>query len=483
MSADTQLKTPRLFISYSWSSPEHENWVLELATALRQNGIDVILDKWDLKEGQDAGAFMESMVSDPTVEKVLIISDKVYAEKANSRKGGVGIESQIISPELYSNTKQTKFVAAVRQVDDQGKPYLPIFYVGKIHFDLTSDIAFAENFEKIVRWCFDKPLHVKPEIGSAPIYLDASGPKLPTSTLASRAKTLLQQGSLQSIHAVRDYLNALASGLEQFRIAYSDPEKFPELVLDSIGGFLPYRNEFISVVEAAARYAASNAYVDELRAFFEKIADYASRPENPGMHRKWDWDNFKFIVQELFLYTTSILLEARQFALLNAFLTGGFYVKGDDGARRLYDFRAFRWHLASLEHASSKRGKVSLASNLLNDRSTSSGLHPRSLMQADFLLYLRGCQMVKKLDDGKQWFPDTLLFAHDYDGPFEIFARSQSSSYFRKILPLIGVEAKVELVSLVDGLKTDSYPFLAAWNFHHVPVKELIDLDRIGTIS
>ncbi len=58
----------RLFISYSWSTPEHEDWVLRLATELRESGIDVILDKWNLKEGHDAFAFMEKMVSDKDVK-------------------------------------------------------------------------------------------------------------------------------------------------------------------------------------------------------------------------------------------------------------------------------------------------------------------------------------------------------------------------------------------------------------------------------
>ena len=87
------MSTPTLFISYSWSSPQHEQWVVELATALRESGIDVILDKWDLKEGHDAFAFMERMVSDPAVEKVAIISDQVYSERADGRSGGVGTVS------------------------------------------------------------------------------------------------------------------------------------------------------------------------------------------------------------------------------------------------------------------------------------------------------------------------------------------------------------------------------------------------------
>ena len=39
------IEHPKLFISYSWTSEEHINKVLELATHLRQDGVDVKLDK------------------------------------------------------------------------------------------------------------------------------------------------------------------------------------------------------------------------------------------------------------------------------------------------------------------------------------------------------------------------------------------------------------------------------------------------------
>ncbi len=63
---------PKAFISYSWSSPDHEQRVLNLANELVDpGGVDVILDKWGLKEGHDANAFMEKMVSDPKIKKVI----------------------------------------------------------------------------------------------------------------------------------------------------------------------------------------------------------------------------------------------------------------------------------------------------------------------------------------------------------------------------------------------------------------------------
>jgi hypothetical protein len=36
---------PKTFISYSWTSPAHEQWVMDLATQLVEKGINVVLDK------------------------------------------------------------------------------------------------------------------------------------------------------------------------------------------------------------------------------------------------------------------------------------------------------------------------------------------------------------------------------------------------------------------------------------------------------
>ena len=116
---------PKLFVSYSWTSEEHERWVISLATSLRESGVDVILDKWELREGHDAYHFMEQMVSNSEIKKVAIICDRKYAEKANDRTGGVGTETQIISPEIYARQDQDKFVAVVAERDEQGKPFLP----------------------------------------------------------------------------------------------------------------------------------------------------------------------------------------------------------------------------------------------------------------------------------------------------------------------------------------------------------------------
>ena len=97
---------PKVFISYAWGCQEYQKRVLALATELQRDGIEVLLDKWSLKEGHDTYAFMEQSVNDSSVTNVLLLLDPIYAKKANERSGGVGTETQIISPEIYNKVKQ-----------------------------------------------------------------------------------------------------------------------------------------------------------------------------------------------------------------------------------------------------------------------------------------------------------------------------------------------------------------------------------------
>jgi TIR domain len=93
---------PKVFISYSWTSEQHQNSVREIAERLLSDGVGIVMDVFDLREGDDKYAFMERMVTDPAVTHVLVFCDKAYAEKANTRKpGGVATESQILSKEVY----------------------------------------------------------------------------------------------------------------------------------------------------------------------------------------------------------------------------------------------------------------------------------------------------------------------------------------------------------------------------------------------
>jgi hypothetical protein len=70
--------SPKVFISYCRKS--QDKWVLELAKHLRADGVDVQIDVWHLNPGDDMYAFMERIVTDTSVSKVLILCDKQCCE-------------------------------------------------------------------------------------------------------------------------------------------------------------------------------------------------------------------------------------------------------------------------------------------------------------------------------------------------------------------------------------------------------------------
>ena len=53
---------PKAFISYKWEDDEHNDWVEKLGQNLRGNGIDTILDKWEVKLGDSFVQFMVSKI-------------------------------------------------------------------------------------------------------------------------------------------------------------------------------------------------------------------------------------------------------------------------------------------------------------------------------------------------------------------------------------------------------------------------------------
>jgi TIR domain len=115
---------PRVFISYSHGSSEYDQWVKDLGTFLLQNGIEARLDAWHCRLGMDLAQFMinELMLAD----RVILVSDEKYAEKADGRVGGVGWETRLIQAEMMRQPDSLKYLVIVRsrQLDDGLPLYL-----------------------------------------------------------------------------------------------------------------------------------------------------------------------------------------------------------------------------------------------------------------------------------------------------------------------------------------------------------------------
>lgn len=484
MNDSTASNSPKLFISYSWSSPQHEQWVLQLATELRESSVDVILDKWDLKEGNDANAFMEKMVTDPEIKKVILICDKKYADKADGRSGGVGTEAQIISPEIYQEQDQNKFVAVIAENDEAGKPYLPTYYKSRVYIDLSDNEQYTRNFEQLLRWVFDKPLYIKPDLGLKPSFLEETATiSLGTASRFSRTLDAIRNSRPYAKGAMQEYFETFAENLERFRITGGDKE-FDELVIENIGNFIPHRNEAVELFLALAQYHNTRESHNQLHRFFEKMVPYLSRPESVQSYREWDFDNFKFIIHELFLYCVAALLKHEAFDAVAYLLRNRYFVarNADYGRNSMQGFQLFRAYLKSLEYRTSrlKLNRLSLHADLMKQRCVATGVTFDQVMQADFLLFLRGCIDSVRDNSYQGWWPDSLLYIADRERSFEIFARAESKEYFQSIKVSLGVERKEDFDSVFTAIKEGKIR-TPVWEFRGISVVALMGYEALAT--
>lgn len=472
---------PKLFISYSWSNPDHEQWVINLATNLRESGVDVIFDKWDLKEGHDAIAFMEQMVNDPEIKKVVMVCDEKYASKANSRAGGVGTETQIISRDVYEKQDQEKFVALVCEKDKEGKPYLPTYYRSRIYIDLSELDNYAENFERLLRWIFDKPLYEKPEIGNPPSFLSDDHTSLGTTSYFRRSIDAIKNNKSYATGAFDEYCQIFTANLERFRIRKFEGE-FDDAVIKNLEDFLPYQNEILQLLIAIAQYSPVEEFIHHIHTLLENLLPYLIPPTN-FPYKDWDFDNFRFIIHELFLYSIATLLKYERFEQVNYLLEQHYYVPGNlaYGKEVMEGFDIFDYEIKSLSYRNQrlKLNRLSLRADILKQRCSVIGLEFRYLMQADFVGFMRA-EIESSNDYRLRWMPETLIFVVHSNYPFEIFARSVSKAYFDKVKVILRIQSPKDIEPLLQSYH-DNRNGLPNWEYRRINPAALLGYDRLAT--
>jgi hypothetical protein len=154
---------PRVFVSYSHDSASHKGWVLDLASTLRKRGIDVVLDQWDLKPGNDLPHFMETELV--KADYIVVVCTEKYVSKANSGQGGVGYEKGILTASLMKDLTQSKVIPILRGTIETN---LPTFLSSKLYINFSNNEEIEYSLDDLQRVLLDAPLYEKPEIGKSP---------------------------------------------------------------------------------------------------------------------------------------------------------------------------------------------------------------------------------------------------------------------------------------------------------------------------
>lgn len=463
---------PKVFISYSWSSQEYKNFIKDIADILIDNGISVIIDIYDLTEGHDKISFMEKISTDTSISHVLIMCDKVYMEKANSRKAGIGIESQIISQEIYDKMQQNKFIPIVCEMEN-GKPLLPVFINSRIYIDFSTEEKRNQNMEQLIRTIYGKPIYEKPPLGTPPVYI--TNPQAHSTNKINYSLNILKDALSKDKKGIalyrRNFLSACIEHIETLRIRTAPPgDYFSKQILDDCSKHKEIRNYIIDWISFESEFESFNQTESVLIGFLEKLIELKENPpELNSYNTRWFIANH-FFVYELVIYIIAALIKSERYKFIGSILQTK-YLRAPiyrSNNNRFEDFETFYFYSDVLNEALGNR-YYAPAAELLHRQADRVDIPFDRLIESDFI-----CYMMALLND-VHWYPQT----HYYMGHkgIELFMLAERKKDYLKICDITGysnsTEIKQILLSKTQQIRGD---------FQFKNIAEIINFNRWDTI-
>jgi hypothetical protein len=475
---------PKVFISYSWSSPGHQEQVRHWADRLLADGIEVVLDLYDLKEGDDKYAFMESMITDASVSHVLIFCDRTYAAKADARQAGVGTESQIISQEIYNKVTQSKVIPVVTSLGENGEPFLPTFLKPRIWIDFSSSEAVNENWEQLVRVLYGRPLHQKPMVGKPPTYLADAGSS-PASPAAGKFGAL-RQALLQSRPGIalyrKDFLDACFEYADSLRVRERPTtDSLGDKVFTDCGRLKLIRDHLIDWILLEASIAPTPEFAEALIGFLERMWELKSKPPELNQWSDAWFEAHSVFVYETFLYIVAALVKSNACSVLHEVFTTHYLRPSSDrsGDVTFDTFSRFHGHSESLQAVLAPKGHTlhSASAELIKRQADRNDLPFSAIIEAELLVLL-----MTMITPDAFWYPGTLHYrTHSSDSPF--FLRAAQHKGFKKLAIISGIPDATRLrAAVIEGAKREDLSHFSRFRFDR-GATQAMNIDNWDTIK
>lgn len=450
------------------------------ADRLIHDGVDVILDIYDLNEGDDKYVFMESMVTDQEVTHVLVICDSKYKIKADARQNGVGAESTIISSTVYSQVKQSKFIPILCEFDN-GEPVAPVFMNARIGINFSTPESVNENWEQLIRLLFSRPLHIKPKKGCIPSYITSDTP-LPSNEARAKFDTL-KQAVLQDKKGISmfrvDFLDAIVAYVDEIRVKEApDMENFGAKVLEDCGKLKVVRDQICDWILLEVNSTEENEFIEELISLLERLTELKNKPDTISIWNvKWA-DAISFFIYETFLYIVSSLLKTRNYSVLHNIYASS-YLVSVEGSHRSGELVAFNYFYSVADSLQSvlrpDENLYSPSGELIKIQADRSDISFKDLIQAETLTF-----MVALLQN-TYWYPGTLHYA-GYNEKLPFFLRAAQHKNFKNLALIIGItdviELRTELKSAINNNRDYNRAFFRGPDF-----EGLMNLENLDTVK
>lgn len=445
-------RTPKVFISYSWSSEEYQAKIVAIAERLQgTDGVEVKLDVWDLHDGYDKYKFMEQCVNDPAIDHVLIFCDKKYAEKADARADGVGNETTIISAEIYGCTDQEKFIPVIMEHDENGEPYLPAYLKSRMYKDLTGD-NFEKGYESLLRTIYQAPAIRKPELGRRPTWLEDT----PQEVIRVKQAALRLSGQTRNKElAVKEFVDEYIQSMKPYykenykRIGEGEKKRFE--FLDNLERLKEQRDILLDFARdiVLSTDTPGSFFGDMMERIYNALNDvHTYKPEAASCSSR-AFDIFKYHCWELFICLTALLLHYEKYSDIRDMLCRTYFLNENELAADpkpntylgFYDYNETIENIIKPETETSSL--YTLSGDLLCRRRQYEPIYTAdSIARADLFLYqVYPALEVPLLDYFNYWFPVCYVYAeHDKE-----WTKLVSRKYCEKLYLLFGVKSLDEL--------------------------------------
>jgi hypothetical protein len=211
------IQAPKCFISYSHDNENHKKWVLNLATRLVKNGVDVTLDQWDLRLGGDLPSFMENGLAD--ADRVICICSEAYVSKANNGSNGVGYEKMILTSELMHNINSEKIIPIIKS--NNAQKVTPVFLQTKIHIDFRNEADFESSYSVFLKEIHGESIKARPALGSNPFEKSTSPIASSIASSASQYSNPSFSGDVEFNYDNHNGRYMIGAGSMQFELEFS----------------------------------------------------------------------------------------------------------------------------------------------------------------------------------------------------------------------------------------------------------------------
>lgn len=453
-------KRPKVFFSYSWSPEGNADLIMEYARMMMEDHrIDVVLDRWDSDDGESLNVFMERMVKDDSIDRVLIFCNKEYVEKAEKRIGGAGTEGAIISAELYDNLDSKRFIPLFMDRDESGKFIVPTFIKSRKGVNLMEDPEL--EIERLCRRLWKKPEVAKPELYGFPDYLE-----LPTNSDQIRlkaffkAKRTTKQTSSQFVPVCNEYTDQVVGEVEG-------------LIMDAY--------ERVNDVESGAIVLKIEANLSVLKRITEEIVELLDLHFKES--KDFSYDSFFSVIQhllnnslrllsfpdslynphifnfleEVFVFSVATLMKNNCFQGVEMLLGNPFWIEYEFKAADYYYYYQILREPSAYQRANRvfRLVKENPSFNFLSiinnsEQHQSKWIKPLELREADLFIHY-----VTHVRHHSNWVP-YYFFIPSERRELSFIKKLKSADYFDSVVSIYGAEGPEELLRKVLAEKANS---------------------------